>query len=234
MKTEHVAGYTFNVTDKSYTLHNHTWPLTSSTKKCMLKFDDLIKSNQIKHICDIGAQSGCFSILAKHHRHTNWVAFEPVKLSFQILNDNLVANKIDNVNTINSAVSDRVGVSDIKIPTDRHHYGYPTLGTNPPHIKKYRKEQVKTTTIDTFYKDKQIDLIKIDAEGAELDILKGGKLVLERDKPIIMLELAKGCLQGFGYTIKDLLDFIKKCNYKITWYDHPDYAKGGNIVIEHR
>ena len=45
-------------------------------------------------------------------------------------------------------------------------------------------------TLDTYIpKDVKIDLIHLDTEGYELKILDGSKELIERDKPVIVLEI---------------------------------------------
>ena len=50
--------------------------------------------------------------------------------------------------------------------------------------------QVRQTTLDVFLNEKQLypDLLKIDTEGAELDILRGGRNTLRQCRPLIIFE----------------------------------------------
>ena len=53
------------------------------------------------------------------------------------------------------------------------------------------KEKIRLKTIDKFVKKnkiKKIDFIKIDTEGSEYFILKGGLKTIEKFKPIIQFE----------------------------------------------
>ena len=51
--------------------------------------------------------------------------------------------------------------------------------------------EVPTETIESLDTGRSPDLIKIDAEGAELNILKGGLTVLEKRRPVIVVEFSE-------------------------------------------
>lgn len=50
-------------------------------------------------------------------------------------------------------------------------------------------QMAKVITIDTYFKDKHVDMIKMDIEGAELDALKGGINVIKRDRPLLAISI---------------------------------------------
>ena len=185
-------------------------------------------------ICDIGAQSGCFSLLSKIHQDTNWYSFEPVPISYNLLNSNIKLNNINNiktynVKTYNVALSNFIGNDKLKIPNNNH-LGLPTLGKTPPHINSYYEIDVSINYLDNILSE--VNLLKIDVEGAELFVLDGMKNIIKNNKPIIFLEIAIGCLKGFNKTIYDFLSKIEEINYKVVWADRANWKEGGNIIIE--
>lgn len=55
-----------------------------------------------------------------------------------------------------------------------------------------------------------MDFIKIDVEGYEENVIKGGQNLLARDKPIVVLELNHFCLNVFRrITVPDFFDFLR-------------------------
>lgn len=80
---------------------------------------------------------------------------------------------------------------------------------------KIKRHTLKTTTLDTLFQDKVFDLVKIDTQGSELDILKGGLNLIKQAKGII-LELAAveyniGAPLGYEVTAyMEELGFIKR------------------------
>ena len=59
------------------------------------------------------------------------------------------------------------------------------------------------------------DLIKIDAEGSELYILKGSIKTILKHKPDIFLSIHKKHFKLLGIQISEFLSFLKKINYNI-------------------
>jgi len=58
--------------------------------------------------------------------------------------------------------------------------------------------------------DIQIDFIKIDVEGGEFGVLKGGKALLTKNKPIIIFECGLGASEFYGTKPDDLFNYITK------------------------
>ena len=66
----------------------------------------------------------------------------------------------------------------------------------------FKEQPITTLAIDDLAG--QPDLIKIDVEGAELDVLKGAERCLERQRPLLFIERGSrpeisAFLEGFGY-----------------------------------
>ncbi len=61
----------------------------------------------------------------------------------------------------------------------------------------------------------KVDFIKIDAEGAELGVLKGGRNTIISDKPLIILSMHPKSIAHRGETNEQIWDFLAPLNYKI-------------------
>ncbi|NMF60428.1 FkbM family methyltransferase [Pseudanabaena yagii] len=81
--------------------------------------------------------------------------------------------------------------------------------------------------LDTYcLKTKVIpEVIKIDVEGAEGEVLRGGEYVLQNYHPIIFLSLHPWALQDFGDTKSDLLNWIEQKGYvcRLLAIDHEEH-----------
>ena len=97
-------------------------------------------------------------------------------------------------------------------------------------LKLVSEEDIYVDYLDNILE--KTDLIKIDVEGAEIHVLEGMENIIKKYKPIILLEIALGCLKGFNKTLNDILNKIEDINYKIVWTDRQNWKNGGNIIIE--
>ena len=109
-----------------------------------------------------------------------WLAFEPHPDNYKRLLTNLHLNKMKNVKTFSMALGDRDGQTKLYICpySDGHSTFFRTKGYLT----------VKIGKIDTVVNKlglKKIDLIKIDAEGDELAVLKGAIETIKKYKPKI-------------------------------------------------
>jgi len=81
-------------------------------------------------------------------------------------------------------------------------------------FKKFSKFKVYTDTLDNFCKKiSKIDILKIDTEGHELEVLKGGKNILHNTN-IIQIEIMEK-KKYFEKKFKKVNDFLKKYNFEI-------------------
>jgi len=84
--------------------------------------------------------------------------------------------------------------------------------------REYPKEEqielltVKTDLLDNIIPgDVFIDLIKIDVEGAEMQVLKGGESLIKRCQPIIVFEHGIGAADHYGTHPAEVFDFLTDC-----------------------
>jgi FkbM family methyltransferase len=149
----------------------------------------LIKPGMV--VVDVGANLGYYSLLAAHAAWPGGtvLAIEPNPPIAQIMARSINLNGLSNVVRIeNVAVGATDGGScDLFVP-----HGEPKNATVVEDQRVHpggRTLSVPRRTIDSLCADmNRIDLVKIDAEGAEQDILLGMANTIERHKPTIVLE----------------------------------------------
>lgn len=120
-------------------------------------------------VVDIGANIGCFSVLAASNA-SRVLAYEPFQSNLNLLRGNIDLNHASNVQIFPLAVGGDKGPSTLFIPDDDGFVGrvslHPGRGT--------RTTECICTTLDQVVLDNQlnqIDLLKIDCQGAEYEIL---------------------------------------------------------------
>lgn len=147
------------------------------------------------HFLDIGAHFGYFSLLASRLTGSCGLvySFEPGRLTFDILRQNTA--KHAEIKVFNSAVSASKGkLQFYEFPISFSEYN--TLDVSQfaeeAWFAKYKpqKIEVEADTIDNITSDGtfQPDIIKIDVEGAEDQVIRGGQQYLQRHSPIVIME----------------------------------------------
>lgn len=139
----------------------------------------LLRGRRMQTVFDVGANVGQTTLAIKaRFPHARVHAFEPVGSTFNTLQQKL--RGLDGVTAHRLALSDRPGTAmmtaDTNSPLNRLLYGAPMMagGALPT-------ESVATDTIDRFCaarRIERIDLLKVDAEGADLKVLEGGAAML--------------------------------------------------------
>jgi len=102
----------------------------------------------------------------------------------------------------------RVANDGYKLPSGR------TVKTNTG----YQRVQVPQHTLDS-YNFTDVDVIKIDVEGYELQVLEGAINTVAQNRPIVQIECVETQPRAFGKTIQDLMDYFNNKNYVITLAD---------------
>ena len=145
----------------------------------------LIKEGNV--ILDIGANIGYYSLLSSKIDNVKIHAFEPDQRNRERLDYHIKTNNTDNIRLYSKALSDSKGQSRF-VSHSNDNWGMSHISSDG------KGSLVDTSTIDSFVKEEHIervDIIKIDTEGHELNIVKGGSLTIEKDRPIIAIEVSE-------------------------------------------
>ena len=163
---------------------------------------------------DIGCSRGFFSmyLLKLRGLKSKGLCIEPLKNAIYDFKKILNLNNINNVKIINGVISNQ---SNKKIPlyqvNEKHGYFSIFKDVRFADNKSPKKINVKSYTIDEliikYKKLKNVELIKIDAEGAELEILLKGTKTINKFRPIIYCEVTR--------KKNKILNFLKNKNYKL-------------------
>jgi FkbM family methyltransferase len=137
-------------------------------------------------VLDIGANIGAHTLrLAKIVGESGKVfAFEPMDYAYRKLAQNISLNPFHNVNVCQIALSDR----NLRQQKICYRSGWRTDGK-----QSEAPSTVNFIRLDDWCAKHQVshvDLIKLDVDGNELAVLIGGYLLLERCRPVILIEAA--------------------------------------------
>ncbi len=166
-------------------------------------------------VVDIGANLGYYTLLSARlvGKHGKVYAFEPVPHNFKLLEKSIAANRFTNITAIEKAVSDKQGKTRIYI--DAGNFGNHTLVYGTTHAV-HGAIEIETISLDEFFNDdEKIDLIKMDAEGAEGLIIEGGRKILARKNIRIIMEFWPLGQEKLGFQPYDLLHRLRQYGFSI-------------------
>lgn len=137
------------------------------------------------HFIDIGANHGLVSmILAKQNPNSIVLAFEPDPRLIDVIETNLAVNNITNCKVYNIAVT-KPGISSIDLYIHPAYSGGNTTCADKTRINNYYGRELVNFTVSSISFDEiikihniiDIELLKIDCEGAEYDILYNSEII---------------------------------------------------------
>ncbi len=138
---------------------------------------------------DVGANIGFYTLTASRlvGPEGRVVSFEPAAHAWKSLTTNLSLNQSANVLPCQIALSDTSGQAVLHRTADFADGGASLMPRADYHSDS---EKVKTTTLDQFLAQSESPppiLIKIDVEGFEGNVLRGGQTILQSEQPPLIL-----------------------------------------------
>ena len=139
-------------------------------------------------VVDIGANFGIYTLaMAKYLGELGKIwSFEPASTTATYLAGSIEDNDLRNVHLVQAGLSDRTGNATLYLSRNSE---MNSLTRHDPTGE--RRETVPLLTLDQCREDygwRDIDFIKLDAEGEEINILRGGARTLADFSPVVMAE----------------------------------------------
>lgn len=178
---------------------------------------------------DVGAHHGLYSLLASNKvgRNGRVVAFEPSTRERRKLLRHLILNGCENVIVESSALCNQIGYGSLFI-VDGRETGCNSL-RRPAVPEDTHIELVRLETLDHYMEMAGIghpDLIKLDVEGAELQVFEGATKVLQsRTRPIVMCEVFDIRTAPWGYRASTIYQFLAGLDFQ--WFS---FMSSGGLI----
>jgi FkbM family methyltransferase len=171
-------------------------------------------------VIDVGANLGEWTVpfARKVGPAGRVLAIEPAPRSAAALESTLAANALRHAEIVRCAIGDRDGVAQFAVPaitSARTDTGTARIG---PACAGHHALQVPLRSLDSLAAERglaRLDLIKIDVEGHERRVLDGAAAILDRHRPVLVIETgheAEGDraaihdrLAGLGYRMLGIL-----------------------------
>jgi len=180
-------------------------------------------------VFDIGAYLGVYALTASRIALEGSVhTFEPDPRSARRLARAIEDNGLQNVHLCQCAVAEKQGEFRLALQD----YPPQSLLQAPLLSHQFPDEHVKTISVSVRTVDeycgakgiRNVNLIKIDVEGAELLVLRGASNTIAASRPELMVELHEKQSQSFGYSVQDTINHLHMLKYEI-FYIVPGITK---------
>ena len=171
-------------------------------------------------VWDIGANVGIYSCYAAKHRNCRVFAFEPSVFNLELLARNIFLNKLtERVTIVPLPISDELSLNSLNMTSTVWGGAMSTFGQSYGHDGETMQKVFVIPTIGLSMVDavgllriSQPDYIKMDVDGIEHLILKGGIPVLSKTKSVLIeindkfntqAQEADLYLREAGFTLKE-------------------------------
>lgn len=175
-------------------------------------------------LIDVGANMGYFSLLwASANRWSRVIAFEPAPRNIQLFQNNIVRNRLsDRITLVPKAVAEHPGNAMFEVGSPEQ-TGWGGLSDDPT----VDRISVPVVCLDDELGDTHIDVLKIDAEGADALVLRGAHRLLEnRLIDTIYFEENIPRMVAHGFATGDIQAHLRSFGYECrsfgdNWFAHP-------------
>lgn len=161
-----------------------------------------------KTIVEVGANVGNHLVFyAQHMKPKKIFPFEPNPHAVRLLTENIRANKLEGVvdeRGIGIGAGAEYGKFAVMLPGENN-LGAARLTQGGGELEVF--------PLDETLAGETVDFMKIDVEGMEFDVLKGAEKLIQRDKPVLMVEV-------FRPKIPDFEAWCDKHGYKVATSFH--------------
>ncbi len=174
-------------------------------------------------VVDVGANIGLVTLYAaKNAADGHIFAFEPEQVNLERLRRNIQLARCNNVTIVSSGVADFNGIATLNVFSNNrvlNSLGRPIIQTSTTTYIADTTQEVSMTTLDDFayaHGISNIDLLKVDVEGAEPRVFAGcQRLLSERKIHYIIFEISQTPLHALGYTAHNTFDALEQHGYVI-------------------
>lgn len=171
----------------------------------------LLKENDIFY--DVGANVGSYTILASGVKKCKTICFEPIPSTYDRLLDNIAINRLSKfVDAKNCGVGDENKI--LSFINDRNTTN--KVSTNTDYLNT---TNVNVIRLDDEYNPKDFSIVKVDVEGYEDFVLRGGLKFFSNPKVIALIIELNGSGLSFGIKDSDIHKLILSFGFKPIMYN---------------
>lgn len=169
--------------------------------------------NKEGKVIDVGGNSGYQTVW--HLQYSDCITYEPVPGLADILEKNLSRTQFNHSYEVRrKAVGNTEGEIEFFVDSNRL-----SMTSQIPLVENYSVSKLPMTTLDSDVGEERIKFIKIDVEGFELDCLNGATNIIEKQKPIFMIEIYQPWCEKTGIYSELYFSFFFDRGYQCFFFD---------------
>ena len=188
---------------KKFAIHRyHDWRIWAVAIALCSKGDAIVEVG-----ANIGTETVAFADIVGPTGSV--IAFEPFQPNFKVLENIVAMNHYKHVSLKNIALSNRAQTTSFATPSNLFASGVGYLEPSPRNALR-GSIKVECDTLDAQVRFCP-RLAVIDVEGAELQVLQGGKRLISQTKPVVIIEVGPTQMSRYGVRAAHLVAFLR-CN----------------------
>jgi FkbM family methyltransferase len=178
---------------------------------------ELLYLGQLLSACDtfvdVGASYGLYTLVGASivGQTGRVISFEPASRSSETLKRNIELNGLRNVTLVRAALSDHEGRAKLYLHDDSSRNSLGALAELP-----HGCEEVQVLTLDDLMVEPnlgRLKAIKMDVEGAEEMVLRGGEELLAQFRPAVIFEINPGAAMRLDLSPTGAWDILARLGY---------------------
>lgn len=175
---------------------------------------------------DIGASLGLYTVQLADRARTvgaRVIAVEPIPANAEIIRDNLRRNGLSgHASVVETALGVKAGWVTMAVErggsgnatvstgiTDREMVQHSSDGGLGPAVR------IAVQPLDELRCEEPVSVVKIDAEGFEMDILTGGSAFIARHRPVIFAEFSEPWMRSRGRSPEEPFEWSRSNGYSV-------------------
>ncbi len=177
---------------------------------------------------DVGANIGAHSLIMGKYVGANGkvYAFEPDPQIFNRLQNNIIINRLINVEALEFGLSNTSGEFPLySAPTDFPNQG---MSSMYPRTELPFSTKIEVKVLDQVVEQKKLsrlDLIKIDTEGNDLNVLLGSEKSIKKFRPYIIFEYDRNIWSKNSFDFGTCEELFTRHNYLLYILQHSYLSK---------
>lgn len=175
-------GWFFPDIDSHFAKHTAEYPNTRYQQNSLETAYSLI--SKFETVIDIGANIGLHSVRFAQ-KFENVFSFEPVSANFECLEKNI--SIFSNVKLYKNGLGEIEKKEIISLPKSWDNCGAFSIVDFKDSREELINEEIQIKRLDDY--NFSCDLIKIDTQGFEQSVIKGGLETIKKNKPVLILEI---------------------------------------------